>query len=192
MRRKILVIAPTLYEHEPLPGVRDEIEELQRYHDVTPLRDDVDLAGITRAVNKGRFDALWFSTGATDGQLHLSRQRIDHEQIIGLAKACKARLVVLSACDTQMLPNRLRVANVHVFAGITELIDHEAASVMMLFAKALHNQRSIRKAYEAIGAGDNYLYLSPNGSLEDDRWYWLIAGAGISAAMATLYMAIGA
>lgn len=62
----------------------------------------------------------------------------------------------------------------------------------MQFARALYELRSIRKAYYSLHAGDEWLYLSPNGSLEDARWYWLAGGIGLGVAFLVGMMAFGA
>lgn len=41
------MIAPTLYNHEPLSSVADEIAEIRKYHDALVLDGDVDLIDIT-------------------------------------------------------------------------------------------------------------------------------------------------
>ena len=192
MRRRILVIAPTLHNHNPLPSVADEIAEIRRYHDALVLDGDVDLIDITRAVNDGNFDVLWFATGAAGNQVHLSRETIGAGELMRLLAASKARLLVLATCDTQTLPNRLRAANVHILAGIDVVRDDFAASVSMQFARALYELRSIRKAYYSLSAGEEWLYLSPNGALEDARWYWLAGGIGIAVAFFVGMMALGA
>lgn len=186
------MIAPTLYNHEPLPSVADEVAEIRRYHDAFVLKGDVGLIDITRAVNDSDFDVIWFATGASGNEIHLSREMMGFSDIMRTIFASKSRLLVLSTCDTQTLPNRLRAANVHIFAGISEVEDSVAASVDMLFARALCENRSIRKAYESLRAGEDWLYLSPNGSLEDNRWYWLAGGIGIGIAFFVGMMAFGA
>ncbi len=176
------MIAPTLYNHAPLPSVADEVAAIRHYHNATVLDGDVGLIDITRETNARNYDVLWFATGATDAEIHLSRMMIGFDEIRRVRAASKARLIFLSACDTQTLPNRLRVTNAHILAGISQIDDRVASSVGMQFAKALHTLRSIRKAYYSLEAGEDWLYLPPNGSLEDGRWYWLAAGAGLAVA----------
>ena len=186
------MIAPTLHNHEPLPGVADEVAEIRKYHNAKVLDGDVGLIDITRAVNEEDFNVLWFATGAKGNLIHLSRTTIGYDEIRRLIAAARNRLLFLSACDTQALPNRLRAANIHILAGIANIEDYTAASVGMLFARALYEQRSIRKAFDILRVGESYLYLSPNGALEDARWYWLAGGIGLTVAFFVGMMAFGA
>ena len=186
------MIAPTLYEHPPLPHVADEISAIRRWHNATVLEGNVDLADITRAVNERYYDVLWFATGASGDRIHLSKMTIGYDEIRRTIASSGARLLFLSACDTQTLPNRLRSANIHILAGISDIEDHVASSVGMQFAAALYRLRSIRKAYFSLSSGKDWLYLSPNGALEDERWYWLAGGVGLAVAFFVGMMAFGA
>jgi len=191
VKRRILVIAPTLREHEELPNKFHEISEIRRYHNATVIEGDVDLLDLSRAVNENNYNVIWIISGATGDKIHLSTSTIGYDELRRIISASGARLLMLSSCDTKILPNRLRAANIHILAGINILEDRVAASVGMQFARELRRQSSIRKAYYALNANENWLYLSPNGGLEDAKYYFFAFGLGLGIAFIVGMIAAG-
>lgn len=182
MRRKILVIAPTMHNHEPLPHVADEIAEIRRWHNARVLGGDVGLLDITSELNDNDYNVIWFAAGAVGDRIHLSRVNIGYSELMQMVSNPVTRLLFLSACDTQALPNKLRAANIHILAGIAAIEDSAAASFGMKFARALYKHGSIRKAYYSLGASEDWLYLPPNGGLEDEKYYYFAFGLALGIA----------
>lgn len=163
---RVLLIAPT---HVDLPSIDAEAAALSAFHEVERVVGTVRDSDIRQAIEKGKYDLLWWAThGGADGLL-LSDSVLSPEAIGQYVSTSGVSLCVLNTCASEEIAFKIIAGGDAdmVFTISADVKDEDALRFGSLFAGELAKTDDLEEAFtKAAGPGaTKYRYLKAKQAL---------------------------